>query len=60
MKGGEKADMKEWGQWATHPAHYLLNCMKEIKKQSENWETDMKTVFRELRISVESSSSRVQ
>lgn len=52
--------MKERGQWITHPAYYLVNCMKEIKQQSEQQkkkEIDMKTVFSELCITLESRDS---
>lgn len=28
--------MKEWGQWITQPADYLVNCMREIRRQNHS------------------------
>lgn len=50
--------MKEWGQWFTHPACYLVNCTKEIRQQSQFLrKEDWRDVSSELRVCLESTDA---
>lgn len=50
--------MKEWGQWLTHPACYLVNCTKEIRQQSQFLrKEDWRGVSSELCLCLESTDA---